>query len=712
MTLDFLDFLKKAKGRFAFVATYEFDPLFFERRILCTPAFDGGSVVVFVDRDRYSEILASGRQGQGFDRNYFVVPIGRSSGVFHPKLYLALGDKKAIASVGSNNCTSAGTGHNFELISTVEMTVGEELDANARLITSIYRQFERYAQEAGPVSKWLKRDVFDKARADNPWLSEANAGGDEAGDRIELLSSHDDPLWPQLAERLAGSEVSKVTMLAPFFDRNLRMVERMRALWPGAAIRLVSQSGYSNLPVARLVELRDEGVDIELISATPQKAGRKMHAKALTFQTPERTYWLAGSANMSNAALAGGNSEACLWFAAKQNASKALEQDDLSFEPIDPEDFQAAPIEEPERPVDDRHGLELLSLILTEDGQLLAVVIVPKHVSDVTLKIIKRNEALPTFSWRIEAGKAEIALPLKGDDQAKFDRPAVGLLQGVVGGREVSSGLCSVKQLERLLRDRTGGNAAGNRIQRITESGDGLVEYLDALEGVDAAIDFMNRTTIRFSDGALSGVGSGGGRWRARDPFSGDVPEHWEIGSRGGSAAELREAIWAFVERHVQTRLKRHAKRGNLGGLANFLDIYRAISRLLLAWHSRRIDGEVVIPGPYVIRGMQDILTTLIGARGDQQDETPGYGRVILSNLSADEALVRSEFSRHRVPALVYATMDEVIRVRAVLKRIPIYDGWSQDKREWVSDWIAHMGIDIPHDGDVHEIGAEFRMAA
>src|SRR5688572_191084 len=109
MTVDFLEFLKKSKGRFAFVATYEFDPLFFEQRILATPAFEGASVVVFIDNDRYHDILETGRQGQGFDRNYFVIPISRATGVFHPKLYLAIGDKKAIASVGSNNCTSAGT---------------------------------------------------------------------------------------------------------------------------------------------------------------------------------------------------------------------------------------------------------------------------------------------------------------------------------------------------------------------------------------------------------------------------------------------------------------------------------------------------------------------------------------------------------------------------------------------------------------------------
>lgn len=148
------------------------------------------------------------------------------------------------------------------------------------------------------------------------------------------------------------------------------------------------------------------------------------------------------------------------------------------------------------------------------------------------------------------------------------------------------------------------------------EGGDGLIEYVDALDGIDAAIDFMRNTTIRFSDEPSSG-GGGGGRWRSRDPFSGDHPEHWAIGSNGASVTELREAIWKFVQGHVQMRLKRHASRGNLSGLPNFLDIYRTVSRVLLTWHNRRMHNEIVISAAYVTTGLQEVLATLIGARGE-----------------------------------------------------------------------------------------------
>ncbi|MBK9011099.1 hypothetical protein [Novosphingobium sp.] len=706
MTVDFLEFLKKIRGKFAFVATYDFDSHFFERRILPTPAFDGATVIVFIDNDRYRDILENNKQGQGFDRNYFVIPISRTGGVFHPKLYLSIGEEKVIASVGSNNCTSAGTGHNFELISTLESSSGDDRNANAPLIASIFRQFQRYAQEAGPVSKWLKKDIFDRLENAFSWLGDADVSTQD----IELLSSHDGPLWPQIVARMSNTDVRKVVMLAPFFDSNLRMVERIRALFPTATIQIVSQSGYSNLPVERFVELRDSIGDLELISATSKKAGRKMHAKALAFQTPESTYWLAGSANMSNAALSGGNSEACLWFATKQNAAGALKQDDLKFAKIEPERFMSVAIAEPAPPVQEPHGLKLQSLVLTEEGQLLATSAIPADATDLSLRIFKRGDTLPTLSWNLGVEKADFVLALKDDDQAKFDQPAVGQLRAMLYGCEVKSQLCSVKQLPRLLRDRGGGSAAANRLQRVIESGDGLIEYVDALGGIDEAIDFINRTNIRFHDGAISGSG-GFGRWRARDPFSGDVPEHWAIGSSGASVAELREAIWEFVQRHIRTRLERHVDRGNLGGLANFLDIFRSVSQFLLAWHNRQINDQVVISAPFVTTGLQDILATLIGAFEDQLEQ-PGYGRSIIASLSADEGLVRAELNRHRVPAIVRAIVDEIIRTRAIYRKLPIFDAWSQARRDWVSSWIDEMQLEVPDDADVIEIGSELRITA
>jgi hypothetical protein len=109
---------------------------------------------------------------------------------------------------------------------------------------------------------------------------------------------------------------------------------------------------------------------------------------------------------------------------------------------------------------------------------------------------------------------------------------------------------------------------------------------------------------------------------------------------------------------------------------------------------------------------MLDILVTLIGASGKEQVESPGFGKAILASLSADEGLVRTELNRHRVPAIIRATIDEIIRVRAISLQRPIYDTWSQKKRDWVLDWIEEMQLASPSEADLNEIGTEFRLAA
>lgn len=85
---------------------------------------------------------------------------------------------------------------------------------------------------------------------------------------------------------------------------------------------------------------------------------------------------------------------------------------------------------------------------------------------------------------------------------------------------------------------------------------------------------------------------------------------------------------------------------------------------------------------------------------------------LILANLRADEDLVRAELDRHRVPAIVRATVDEMIRVRALSLQRPIYDEWSKGRRDWVSRWIDEMQLARPSEADLQEIGTEFRLAA
>lgn len=94
--LDLINFFDHATARFVLIATYEFAPEFFERRLMRLRAFENASrIVVFMDAHRYTEIVREGlTAAASFNRRYLVVPVRWRSGVFHPKLYLLLGKKK------------------------------------------------------------------------------------------------------------------------------------------------------------------------------------------------------------------------------------------------------------------------------------------------------------------------------------------------------------------------------------------------------------------------------------------------------------------------------------------------------------------------------------------------------------------------------------------------------------------------------------------
>jgi hypothetical protein len=201
--LDLLDQLDKGAGTFGFIATYEFDPQFFERRILAKRTFgQADRIVVFMDRGRYQELINGGLAVSGFNRRYLVVPIVRAPEVFHPKLYLALGDKRADGLVGSSNCTSAGIAYNMELCSAfaVRADTPDGTDEVSRsVLRQVYEAMKSFAADAGVLKDTLEAQFFKPVEDQFPWL---HRGTTLPAAEIEMLHSHNSALWEQITEQL------------------------------------------------------------------------------------------------------------------------------------------------------------------------------------------------------------------------------------------------------------------------------------------------------------------------------------------------------------------------------------------------------------------------------------------------------------------------------------------------------------------------------
>jgi hypothetical protein len=89
--LDFSSLLEGDPAHIAFLSTFQFDPDFFERRLLrCPTLTKARRIVVFIDARQWLDLLRRDVPARWLNRRYLVVPVQRTQGAFHPKLSLLL----------------------------------------------------------------------------------------------------------------------------------------------------------------------------------------------------------------------------------------------------------------------------------------------------------------------------------------------------------------------------------------------------------------------------------------------------------------------------------------------------------------------------------------------------------------------------------------------------------------------------------------------
>ena len=708
--LDLLESFDGTTAKIALVATYEFDPLFFERRVLRKRGFNGAErILVLMDAGRYRELLSEGLPVSGFNRRYLVMPVDRHPFVFHPKVYLFIGERRVTGIVGSSNCTNAGIAFNVELCSTFSAEWSSDAPNPAFFtLRQIFEALRSFAADAPDFKTTLQKEFFAQAEGVHPWLAEGAVLKNRLP--VELWHSHREPLWPHVKRRLMSETLRKIAIFAPFYDQDLAFLKTLKTTWPDTPLSVYAQPKYATLEgkkLAGVLRRKDR-----LFAVTPP-AGRRLHAKAFAFETSQCTFWLAGSPNATVAAMSGGNTEAALWFSSKEPIDFLVKDASLDIELLDPSKFEAGPGNEPRNEnTGATSGLVLGSATLQEDNTLDLTVDAAENVQDLFVRITNFNEAQPFLSLRlppVAAGPSRI--DLKEDQVAQIGGAAFCELKGRHDGREVLSNRVALVQLHELLRERTPGGGSNSRIRKISETGEELVAHLDSLGTVREAIEFLDHCTIRFEDGEPSRRDFGRGFWKPRDPFVGDIPTQWLSEPIDNTAESLREAVWHFVERHQHEKLEKHVRRGNLNGLPNFLDIFRTLNGLLVTFNKRTVKGVPVIPHPFVTTGIMKNLELLIGAVDTDGEYIPGFVDSINANFEGDRELVRERLLEERLPQILRAAVEAMIEVRRRGMNLRAADLWSARMRARVSAWIEEKGLPEPSAAEIQIAGTEYGSA-
>lgn len=715
--LDILEQFDQENARFALVATYEFDPTFFERRVLRTKSFGSADrIVVFMDHGRYQELIAQGRVGSGFNRDYLVVPIHSQRNVFHPKIYLTLGDRRVTGLIGSSNCTNAGIAYNLELCSSICLRLdadGAVASLEAALLRRLYEACRLFAEDTATLGDFLDRSIFRPIEEQCRFLDRNVRPGPGRSDIEVLLSLGPSTIWEQVHQRLHGQDIQKILVLAPFFDPDLALIKRFRTQWPQAQIKIVAQPGYSNLPPLELQRLFDAHPAMgDRLLAADAKPGRRLHAKCFAFTTSDVTFWLTGSANATLAAFDSKNTEACLWFAASDPPDAILTGPDLSTRPLPPLDFEPGSDEEPAvKKATGDAVLRLDAVSLDEAGIATVTLSSVRTVRDATLRFQNARENDPFLVLSIKGLSAGVArLGLEPDQLALFRSVVLCDVKAEVDGQQVVSNRVALAQLGHLAMERNPGETARNKLQKVHESGEHLVEMMDGFGNAQDAIEFLSHLSIRFNDGDSGRSQFIAGGWKARDPYQGDTPHEWFV-VHGGSAQQLRAAIWEFVGRHQKRQLARHIRGGNVNGLRNFLDIFRTLNGLLLTFHARLDpEGKPIIPHAFVTEGIKKNLALLIGPPPGQVDDDAddNYLDAIRDNLGPDRGIMNQRLAAEKMPEMLRAAVEAMVHTRRRALKLKAPDTWTVRHLGWVSQMIADLGLPQPTEGAVQEAGAEY----
>jgi hypothetical protein len=419
-----------------------------------------------------------------------------------------------------------------------------------------------------------------------------------------------------------------------------------------------------------------------------------------------------GSANFTAAAFDALNIEACLLLAGAEDCVASLFDKEFGKKPVSFEDFDPGAEHEAE-PLDVESGsLRLVSAVLTANGALRVTYCHRLKSGPTSLRIALRTpgEQRPRAYLSIPNTKTGTVTVVPPESALADARGTIlASLVAEFGDHREESPPVWVIQEGRLTYESSGEGSSSTRA-KVEETGEGLTEFLDELggrEGFAAVIEYLRHLSIRFHDGEIGRYGQRGFLPPIRDPYHPDVAPEWLL-QPNADAPALAEAIYDFADRHEKHRLRKHAKRGNINGMENFLDIFIALIRILCVYHAR----GVVHRGQLIPRICRYLDVATMGFENDE-DCSEGYLCTLSENLGDDADYLQEVSDELNLLGHLFAALVIVQKVRYVpleqeTVRRPSHCLPSFKAR--LKSAIKQVGLKEPPLRDVRKALEEYRM--
>ena len=632
-----------------------------------------------MDAEQWFDLIRQDVPSRALNRRYLVVPVYRSPGVFHPKLNLLLSESGGQIQCGSNNLTRSGCSSNLELLNAIPFEMKSDSKEQMILAQEAFAFFRGSSEYTDDEVGRIVREWLDETAAMFPWLLESLELNKKRSFR--LVQTYDGGIWERIEEMFEYVAPQRLIVLSPFYDRDAELLRRARQQWPLCEIEILVQQGYTNLPIVEVKKLRS-GVTISEV----KNYKRRLHAKLLAWESIGQSGCLVGSANFTVAAFDGRNVEACLLVSNAGSLLSSLFDNDLPKHSIKLDDFEPGSETEPEAETSDLPDLRISSAILLADGQFRVRYThnLPKKPPGLRVAIRSPGETRPRFSVRVtnrNEGLESVNLPenvLAGSHGTLL----ASLIAEMPGGRLESAAVWIIQEA-RLTHEP--GDGSPSPKGKIEVTGEGLVEFLDGLgrrEGISAVIDYLRHLNIRFQDGARGLQGKRRFRIRVHDPYKPDTAPEWLINAKSQSD-DLESAIYNFVDRHEKGRLHRHASRGNINGMDNFIDIFTTIIRLLYVYYLQGI-----VKREKLIVRITNLIEISTSGKEDEHDPTDGYLFSLYVNLGSDFELLQEVCEETNFPAEIRTALLIAQKVRYVPDEKPIHGQAPKRPRDVLLRWV------------------------
>lgn len=290
------EFESQEDNQFVLLSTYSFDPIFFDAYLMDKLRKNNGAkIVVLVDADTHRSKYGDFTSRTG--REYLLIPVDSQSAVFHPKvsLFFSEREEKATTYVSSANLTQQGFTSNIETVTKVEHDLSS---GSSEFLDSVLDFFEELSEmsKSRDYSEVIENEILGSRVID----SDTEDSGEEYSFLTNSMSQGS--ILEQLTEEIDETEFESVTLSAPFFSPNAKVLERLSDEIDFDEVRLLLQKNNHNLnSIEEYEEVCEElGCSLEVNKI---ENDRISHAKLLELDGKDSSYHLVGSANMTQSAL-------------------------------------------------------------------------------------------------------------------------------------------------------------------------------------------------------------------------------------------------------------------------------------------------------------------------------------------------------------------------------------------------------------------------